>query len=437
MNSPSIGQLALRRMFTVVVSVCLCRFATAGDAEVPPSELITIGAAVHHAAFKTIAANGHFIFRNADGNELNIPPDQLVRWSNPPWPRTGNQLHLADGTRLTLPASWANAAALQIDAQQASVRTTAFGSLALNRSVIKAAFWRLPFDAVARHTTIDELVKAQHANQETDLLALDNGDRLIGELQSIAEIESAPKKKETIVAFNSAIGDVKLPLTRVRGLVLARQNSNEHKTPAPRKLLVGLRDGSLIAANSLAGQGDQIVIASLSAGELKTSPPSIAALQSSNENIAYLSDLQPTAYSYQPYLDLHWPYRRDRNVLNRPLIVGGEHYPKGLGMHSQARLTYNVDKTFSRFAAQIALDDAAKGEGSVIFRVLLHEGGDWREAYASPTVHGGDPPQPIAIDLAAADQLALEVSYADQGDRRDDADWLDARLERTANATTP
>jgi hypothetical protein len=400
-------------------------------------ELVTVGGREKTASFTAIDANGHFIFRNADGNELKVPTNQLVRWSNPPWPRTGNELHLADGTRLTLSASWSTAAALQLEANQASVRTTAFGSLALKRSAIKAAFWRLPFDAVARHTTIDELVKAQDAIQEADLLALDNGDRLIGQLQTIAEAETAANKREAIVAFNSTVGEVKVPLTRVRGLVLARQNSDEHELAAQKKLLVGLRDGSLITANSLTVKGDQTIIASLSAGELKTSPPSIAALQSFNENIVYLSDLQPGAYNVEPYLDLHWPYRRDRNVLNRPLIVGGEHYPKGIGMHSQARLTYNVDKTFSRFAAQIALDDAAKGEGSVIFRALLHEGGQWREAYASPTVHGGDPPRPIAVDLAAADQLALEVTYADQGDEHDDADWLDARLERTANAAKP
>jgi hypothetical protein len=201
-------------------------------------------------------------------------------------------------------------------------------------------------------------------------------------------------------------------------------------------LIVGLHDGSLIAAASITGKDDHAVIASLSAGELSTPIESIVALQSFNDNLAYLSDLDPAEYNDEPYLELPWPYSRDRNVLREPLSIG-RRYLKGLGVHSACRLTYKLDKTFNRFAAQVALDDAASRDGSVVFRVLLHDSDEWREAYASPTVRGNDPAREVSVDVAGADQLALEVTYADNGDERDYADWLDARLERTPAASQP
>jgi hypothetical protein len=72
-----------------------------------------------------------------------------------------------------------------------------------------------------------------------------------------------------------------------------------------------------------------------------------------------------------------------------------------------------------------------------VFRVLLHADSHWRQVYKSPVVRGGDAPQETAVELDQADQLALEVDYADRGDERDYANWLDARLERTSAAQSP
>jgi hypothetical protein len=410
----------------------------AAAAEPNPREgvLLTINAPLKPATLSAIDPDGAFTFRIADGAEVHVPADQLVRWSNPPWPRTANELLLDDGSRLILPALWAAPSGLQLIGDQFTIRTTSLGTLSFSRSQVKAVFWRLPIDRVARQKSIDELLNAQAENKDSDVLALDNGDRLIGELQAIAETVNAENKRETTVAFKSTVGPVELPLARLRGFALSRKSADGKAPLKPKKLIVGLHDGSLIAAASITGKDDHAVIASLSAGELKTPIQSIVALQSFNDDIAYLSDLAPAAYNDEPYLELHWPYRRDRNVLRQPLSIG-RRYLKGLGVHSACRLTYKLDKAFSRFAAQVAIDDAARRDGSVVFRVLLHEGDAWREAYASPTVRGVDPAREVSVNLAGADQLALEVAYADNGDELDYADWLDARLERTQTAFQP
>jgi hypothetical protein len=145
---------------------------------------------------------------------------------------------------------------------------------------------------------------------------------------------------------------------------------------------------------------------------------------------AYLSDLEPADYRHVPYLDIAWPYERDRSVSGGPLEVGGKRYLKGLGMHSAARLTYKLEGQYKTFAAEAAIDDSAGPRGSVVFGVYVLRDAKWQPAFTSEIVRGGDPPQSVSVDLVGADAITLLVDFADRGDELDHADWLDARLIR-------
>ncbi|MBI2477669.1 MAG: NPCBM/NEW2 domain-containing protein, partial [Planctomycetia bacterium] len=106
---------------------------------------------------------------------------------------------------------------------------------------------------------------------------------------------------------------------------------------------------------------------------------------------------------------------------------------KGIGMHSTSRVAYNLDRKYRSFQAEVAIDDHAGQQGSVVFRVLTEVDSDageskWRLAFTSPIVRGGDRPLPIAIDVVNATRLALVIEMADRVDTRDYANWLDARL---------
>jgi hypothetical protein len=127
---------------------------------------------------------------------------------------------------------------------------------------------------------------------------------------------------------------------------------------------------------------------------------------------------------------MRWPLQRDRSAGGGPLVVGDKRYLKGLGMHSAARLTYQLNKSYQRFLADIALDDSAGNRGSVTFGVYLLKDGNWAEAYKSVVVRGGDRTMPVSVDVSGAEGLTLTVDYADRGDELDHADWLDARLTK-------
>jgi hypothetical protein len=156
---------------------------------------------------------------------------------------------------------------------------------------------------------------------------------------------------------------------------------------------------------------------------LKTPPKNLVFLQPLSGRAMYLTQLKPVEYRHVPYLSIAWPYGTDRNVQGGFLRVGGRLYLKGIGLHSAARLSYELPPGVKRFQAEAAIDDAA-AEGSVRFRVFL----DGKEKFASPTVRGGMAPVPIDVELSGGKRLDLVVDFADRADVQDHADWLEARL---------
>ena len=104
--------------------------------------------------------------------------------------------------------------------------------------------------------------------------------------------------------------------------------------------------------------------------------------------------------------------------------AGDRLYAKGIGMHSAARLTYRLEKPYRRFAAELAIDAATAGRGSVTFRVFA----DREQKYASDVIRGGQAPVPISVDIRGAKQVSLVVDFAERGDEQDHADWLNARF---------
>ena len=186
----------------------------------------------------------------------------------------------------------------------------------------------------------------------------------------------------------------------------------------------GLRDGSRLLATRITLDNKTLRLTTLGDKTLAAPADDLVWLQPLGPRAVYLSDLKPAEYRYVPYLALRWPYHADRSVLGRWLRCRNTLYLKGLGMHSAARLSYDLAGPYERFEAALGIDDETAGGGSVQFRVFV----DDRLKYTSPILRGGDRPEPISIRLAGAKRLDLVVEFADAADVLDHADWLDARL---------
>ena len=141
----------------------------------------------------------------------------------------------------------------------------------------------------------------------------------------------------------------------------------------------------------------------------------------------YLSDLKPASYQHQPYLAGEWELKPDRNVLGEPLRLDGQEYPKGLGMHSQSIVSYDLNGKFQTFRATAGVDDAAQTGGSVVFAVEV----DGKPVFQSEPQTAKQPALQLPpIPLAGAKRLTLRVEFGEFGDVLDYADWCDAVLIR-------
>ncbi len=432
------------------VLCALCGFFSFGllDASAAPQEAVPVDGATFQGAVESVDTGGHALFRVADGNKKGgesrtLPLSDIVRWGHPVPPRQQTIVVLDDGGQIVTVPDWVGGAAVRLVGDEVAVQSDILNDVRLSRGQVMGIVFAQQRRPEEREQLVDRVRKggsrstSQQGSENTtvDAVALTNGDRLSGK---ITELDRGSVAIETLGRV------AKLPLSRVEviSFVTRRQplainhqrgGSQEQDIASHEKkgLAIGLRDGSLVYAKSIQTDEKELAIKLAMGSKLNGGTvDDVVAIQSLDGRIVYLSDLEGADYRSVPYLTIKWPYTRDRDVLGGPIVVGGKRYLKGIGMHSASRLTYRFNDDYRRLDAAVAIDDSAKGRGSVTFAMYVLREGKWVEAYKSGIVRGGEAPQPVSVDLRGARGLTLTVDFADRGDELDHAAWLDARLVR-------
>jgi hypothetical protein len=107
------------------------------------------------------------------------------------------------------------------------------------------------------------------------------------------------------------------------------------------------------------------------------------------------------------------------------LTLNGATYTKGLGVHANSNLTYNIaGKGFTTFTADIGVDDEVGTRGSVIFQVWL----DGVKAYDSGVMTGTTATRSISVPVGNKNTFSLQVINANDGFDFDHGDWANAKL---------
>ncbi len=360
------------------------------------------------ARLTSVDAQGKLGFDVA-GKRQTLAAADLVSWGQPAELRKGPILVLADGGYLPADVVAADKADLSVDSAR-------LGTLKLPLDSLAGIVFRPPPHPAEMDALLDRVARGQG---QTDRLILDNGDELTG----LIEAESLASDK---VKIKGNLGPVEVPVGRAGHVVALVFN------PALRQQLaaqaaagwIGLGDGTRLLAARLRLEGDGLELTTPSGAKWKAAAKDLVFLMPQTGRAVFLSDIRPDEYRFLPYLETKWPYKTDRNVTGGQLRCGGRLYLKGLGVHSAARFSYLLDRPWSRFQAEVGIDDSTGGLGSVGFRVFV----DGKQKYSSPPIRGGMSPQTVSIDLAGAKRLDLVVDYGEAGDVMDHADWLGARL---------
>ncbi len=409
---PLVGRLSAIRPFLCLVAFVACVHALCA-AEYQP--LTVIQQKPVEAAFQSADSNGiwNFISKSdADGTQSSpqsVSAADTIFWGNFLDFKPGHRLRLVSGGEIV-------GYQIEVDRDRVVLESDLIDAIDLPLTAVTAIHFDPPR---AVESDRESKISAAAAGADQHVLLLANGDILTGRLVSIQGAK---------VVFRVDDNQITIDRNRVAAVVI---NSSPAKQPDANSVRtwVGLADGSRVLAPSIATDGKQLTL-TLGPDAMITVPTeAVVALQPLGGRAVYLSDLKPAGYRHVPFLQLLWNYQSDRNVLGGPLRANGRLYLKGIGMHSAARITYELDGKYELFAADLAIDDETRSRGSVECRVFLDDGsGDWQLKYESPVIRGGQKPVPLTIDVQSAKQISLLVDFADRGDEQDHLNWLNARL---------
>jgi NPCBM/NEW2 domain len=403
-------RISVLRQCWVVVILLLSVADRAEETPADSSPLITTDSRLKGGTLIGADADWNWTFKSADGSQTTVPARKVVRYGSFAVTKGGHRLRLRSGGEIL-------GYAIAIDDRNVAIESDLFDdALELPRGSVAAVIFDMPTDETTKRT-LEKRVDA--AASDGDTLLFVNGDQLVGHIVGLS------KDKLT---FKTVESDVLVDRSRTAAIVFARGPTSE-KSQQALKTWVGLRDGSRVLADTLVVTDGLATIALPAEGRIVVKPDAVIALQPIGGDTVYLSDLKDAGYRHIPFLSLPWVYRLDSNVVGGPLIVDKRLHLKGLGMHSAARITYNLDGEYRAFQSELAIDDSTGGRGSVNCRVFTDGGnGKWQLKFESPVIRGGNKPLSVDVELAGAKRISLLVDFADRGDELDHLDWLDARL---------
>ena len=327
-------------------------------------------------------------------------------------PRPSVWIALTDGSRLT-------ATSLSVDGEHADVRLTSGESLRIPRRQVQHVRLKNQDEEIAR-----EWKKILQTDSDADLLVIrkqgkiDFLEGVVGDISSIH------------VKF-SLDGDViPVKIEKVEGIVYHRRSG---EAPAEAQSTFHVAGGGRVPAVSWKLDDKGRVFAKTPL-ELSITIPLVAVtrVDLTAGKLAYLSDLEPTATKWTPYigggdelplLEVMFRPRNNKAMDGGPLRLGGRDYAKGLAIHSRTLMTFELRAKYRRFKTLAGIDDRMRDRGHVELVIT----GDGRELY-KVTMQGKDKPVEIDLDISKVRRFHILVDYGKDLDIADHLNLIDARV---------
>ncbi len=359
-------------------------------------------------------SDGAIQVATAASEPQTIAAGDWLRWRHPADVERRPTVYFGTRSMLVAKQDWTGKVPIVIAGDEVTVDNATFGKTRLRRSDVRC----LLVEAAKEPATAQHLLREALIAAAADRVWLVEGDLLTGRIIGFdgthLELELAGQT---------------LPVLAKRVAALAFKRPSESTEAGNGGYLVGLEDGSVVEAASMALADNHWSLRSSGGHDWKTSNGQhLCYLQSLASTINYLSDRDAIDFKHTPYFSGQWPLGRDQSLAGGRLKVGGQYYSKGLAMHSASRVVYQVPLAATKFCADIALDESAGSRGSAVYRVYRLTDAGIEPAFESQVIRGEDSPQSIEVDVARAKAVVLVVDFADRGDELDRANWLDARF---------
>ncbi|PCJ60905.1 MAG: hypothetical protein COA79_07540 [Planctomycetota bacterium] len=149
----------------------------------------------------------------------------------------------------------------------------------------------------------------------------------------------------------------------------------------------------------------------------------VLSLELVSDSIKYLNDLKPTKIETVPYLDMIQKPTFNQGLFGGSVKIRKKRYNTGICMQSRTTITYNIEKKYSRFEAEIALDIANAFSGNADFIVL----GDGKLLYKK-NVSLKYTMIKVDVPIKGVTNLSLKLDYGKNGSSGDFGIWGSPRL---------
>ncbi len=140
----------------------------------------------------------------------------------------------------------------------------------------------------------------------------------------------------------------------------------------------------------------------------------------------WLAELEPISHTQLSMLTLDWPFHANRNVLGESLVVAGERFAHGIGVHSRSVLIYDLKGRYKTFVTRLGLDDASGPLADVDIAIVI----DGKRRFERVHVKRGELIGPIRVDVSKARSMELICDFGDHGDIQDRFNWIEPGLVR-------
>jgi len=211
------------------------------------------------------------------------------------------------------------------------------------------------------------------------------------------------------IAFTLGSGQkIDIPLANIHGLIFFR-TVDPNATP-PELKLVDTYQNVVLVTNAVSTPTG-LTVTTPSGCKLEYTLPQVVKLDYSKGKLLFLSDLEPIRVTETPQEELGRRYQRDRNLdQSGPLRIQGQVFSKGLAIHGETELEYDLGGEYREFKAVLGIDDDDLKTDTPDL-VLLKIEGDGKELYkTSISLKDKVRSRPLTLNIKDVIKLRITVS---------------------------
>lgn len=226
--------------------------------------------------------------------------------------------------------------------------------------------------------------------------------------------------KGEAINFELALNGTKnlVPFSRIHGMVFNQPPTVEVSQTVCK--VIDANKNAIFARSFAITDNKKLIVETVMGVKIEyPSIDSIARFDFGAGSLRYLSNLDPVKVEQTSTDGPAEPYRRDRNLDNEEIKIGGVKFAKGLALHSRTILTYDLRGEYKLFQAVAGVDDCVEGESKATLTIEA----DFKPVFKQ-VIKRGDKPVPLNLAVLNVKQLRITVEsdFLDLGNQIDLAD---------------